>query len=259
MEIETLQRLDPKVRRIHDERPLPAATLESLRAWLRVETTYTSNAIEGNVLTRQETTVVLEGLTIGGKPLRDHLEALDHAEAFDYMYDLAQQNSPFTESDLRTLHQLVLRRSQPDHAGRYRSVQVWIRGAVHVPPSPALVPVLMADLFRDLEAWATDHPVRRAARFHGRLAAIHPFVDGNGRTARLAANLWLMRAGYPIAIISPADRADYFAALAAFDEGQEDPLVKIFASACERTADVLLRGIVPVETETEPESDRSST
>ncbi|MCY0878244.1 MAG: Fic family protein [Firmicutes bacterium] len=256
MEMEALQRLDQKVRRIHAARPLPPATLASLRAWLRVETTYTSNAIEGNVLTRQETTVVLEGLTIGGKPLRDHLEALDHAEAFDYMYDLAQRDTPFTETDLRTLHQLVLRRSQPDDAGRYREVQVWIRGAVHVPPPPALVPALMADLFRDLAAWATDHPVRRTARFHGRLAAIHPFIDGNGRTARLAANLLLMRAGYPLAIIPPADRAAYFAALAAFDQGHEEALVEMFAVACERTADIMLQGLVPTESEAEPESDR---
>ncbi|PSR20716.1 MAG: hypothetical protein C7B45_13585 [Sulfobacillus acidophilus] len=251
-----LARLDLKVRRIHAARPLPPATLDSLRAWLRVETTYTSNAIEGNVLTRQETTVVLEGLTIGGKPLRDHLEALDHAEAFDYMYDLAQQHAPFTETDLRMLHQLMLRRSQPDHAGRYRDVQVWILGAVHVPPPPVLVPVLMADLFRDLVVWATDHPVRQAARFHGRLAAVHPFVDGNGRTARLAANLLLMRTGYPVTMISPVDRASYFAALAAFDEGHEDPLVEIFAAACERTADVILQGLVPVASEADAESDR---
>jgi hypothetical protein len=135
-----LQRLNQKVRRINAARPLPPVTLPSLRAWLRVETTYTSNALEGNVLTRPETTLVLDGLTIGGKPLRDHLEALDHAEAFDYMYDLAPQDTSFTEADLRELHHLVLRRLQPDHAGRYRDGPVWIGGAVHLAPPPALVP-----------------------------------------------------------------------------------------------------------------------
>ncbi len=114
---------------------------------------------------------------------------------------LWNQNLRSLGQPLRTQHQLVLRRSQPDDAGRYRKVQVWIRGAVHVPPTSALVPALMADLFRDLAAWATDHPVWRAAR--------------------LAANLLLRRAGCPIAIISPADRAAYFAALAAFDEGRK--------------------------------------
>lgn len=249
-------RLDQKVGRLNAARPLPPETIESLRAWLRVETTYTSNAIEGNALTRQETTVVLEGLTIGGKSLRDHLEALDHAEAFDYMYQLAHQDTPFTETDLRNLHHLVLRRSQPEQAGRYRDVQVWIQGAVHAPPPPALVPALMADLFADWATWGDYHPVRRAARFHGGMVGIHPFVDGNGRTARLAANLALMRAGYPIAIIQPEERAAYFAALADFDQGREDALVQIFAAACERTADIMLQGLAPGKVKTEPESDR---
>jgi Fic family protein len=98
--------------------------------------------------------------------------------------------------------------------------------------------------------------VRRAARFHGRLAAIHPRVDGNERTARLVANLLLMRAGYHLTIVAPVERAAYFAAFTAFDEGHQDPLMEIFAAACERTADVTLKGITPAEPEGEPESDR---
>ena len=241
---ELLARLDRKVRTLNAARPLPADSLRSLRDWLRVEITYTSNAIEGNSLTRQETTVVLEGMTIGGKPLRDHLEAVDHAEAFDYMYDLASHNTPFSEVDLRSLHRLVLQRSQPLYAGRYRDIQVWIRGSSHVPPAPVEIPGLMADLFAELRATSEEHSLRRAALLHARLVSIHPFADGNGRTARLATNLLLLRDSSPLAIIQPDPqaRATYFTALQELDEGKKDPIVRIFAEACEHTADFVLRG-----------------
>ncbi len=244
---ELLSRLDQKVLTLNTARPLPPASLQSLRDWLRVEATYTSNAIEGNALSRHETTVVLEGMTIGGKSLRDHLEAVDHAEAFDYTYDLASRNTPFTEADLRSLHRLVLQRSQPHYAGRYRDVQVWISGSSHVPPAPVEVPALMAELFADLRAMSEEHPVRRAALFHARLVSIHPFVDGNGRTARLASNLLLLRDRYPLAIIQPTPeaRALYFKALQDFNEGDREPIVAIFAEACERTADFVLQSIAP--------------
>jgi Fic family protein len=233
---------------------LPPDSLRSLRDWLRVEATYTSNAIEGNSLSRQETTVVLEGMTIGGKSLRDHLEALDHAEAFDYMYDLASRDTPFTEADLRSLHRLVLQRSQPQYAGRYREIQVWISGSSHVPPAPVEVPALMADRFTDLRAMGGEHPVRRAALFHARLVSIHPFADGNGRTARLASNLLLLRDRYPLAIIQPTPeaRALYFKSLqggasagGSSNGGERDPIVSIFGEACERTADFMLQSLAP--------------
>lgn len=251
---ELLSRLDQKALTLNTARPLPPASLQSLRDWLRVEVTYTSNAIEGNALSRHETTVVLEGMTIGGKSLRDHLEAVDHAEAFDYTYDLAGRDTPFTEADLRSLHRLVLQRSQPDYAGRYRDVQVWISGSSRVPPAPVEVPALMAELFADLRTMSEEHPVRRAAFFHARLVSIHPFVDGNGRTARLASNLLLLRDRYPLAIIQPTPeaRALYFEALqggasagGSSNEGDREPIVAIFAEACERTADFVLQSITP--------------
>jgi len=244
---ELLSRLDRKVHALNSARPLPPASLQSLREWLRVEATYTSNAIEGNSLSRHETTVVLEGMTIGGKSLRDHLEAVDHAEAFDYMYDLAIQDTPFAEADLRSLHRLVLQRSQPQYAGRYRDVQVWISGSSHAPPPPVEVPPLMEALFTDLAAMENEHPVKRTAVFHARLVSIHPFADGNGRTARLASNLLLLRDRYPLAIIQPTPeaRALYFRALQAFNEGQREPIVSIFAEACERIADFVLESLAP--------------
>lgn len=238
---QVLEELDRKKWTLDRRRPLPPATLESLRAWLRVETTYTSNAIEGNRLDRAETTVVLEGLTVGGKRLRDHLEAIDHADAFDFMITLADRDEPFTEADVRAIHHLVLGRSNAEAAGRYREVQVYITGSLHVPPPPSMVPALVGDLFAALrEHRLASHPVAEAAIFHARFEDIHPFVDGNGRTGRLAANLLLMRAGYPPAIIYPEQRADYFGALAACAAGDSDVLVRLFAEAAERTANFIL-------------------
>lgn len=217
-------------------RPLPHETLRSLRDWLRVELTYSSNAIEGNTLTLVETRVVLEGLTVGGKPLRDHLEAIDHADAFDYLCALVDRAEPLTETVLRSLHALVLQRSKPQYAGRYRDIPVAITGTDFIPPPPIEVPSRMADLFQWLRKTAVDlNPVAGAAQFHERLVSIHPFVDGNGRTARLAANLLLMAAGYPPAVITPQDRPAYYDALrAAQVDGELDPIVRLFIAAVER-------------------------
>jgi len=221
---EALAGLDGKKLALDARRPLPAATVASLRAWLRVETTYTSNAIEGNRLDRAETTVVLEGLTVAGKPLRDHLEAVDHADAFDFIVALAGRDEVFTEADLRAVHRLVLGRSRPDAAGRYRDDQGYIAGSPDVPPPPAVVPSLVADLFAALHAHRlAPHPVAEAALFHARFEAIHPFVDGNGRAGRLAANLLLARAGYLPAIIAPEARPAYFDALSAARTGRSGP------------------------------------
>ncbi len=258
---EILARLDRNKQRLDAMRPLPPESLASFRDWLRVEVTYTSNAIEGNSLTRQETGLVLEGLTIGGKPLRDHLEALDHAEAFDFMLDLAQGTSPFTEGDLRSIHHLVLQRSAPQHAGRYRDIQVWIRGSAHMPPSPVEIPALMADLFREFyAALPHEHPVSLVARFHARLVHIHPFADGNGRTARLAANFQLLRAGYPVAILLPdqAARKGYFAALRYADEGHFGPITRLFAEASARSAGMLLKGLEPAHEVEDSRKERRS-
>lgn len=237
---QTLADLERRRSVLDAHRPLPPATVHSLFEALRVEHTYASNAIEGNSLTLQETQVALEGLTVGGKPLRDHLEAIDHADAFDYVRALADQREPLTESAIRSVHALVLRRSRPDDAGRYRAVQVFISGSRHVPPDPVAVPGAMRDLLSWLRAVedARSEPVALAAEFHARLVTIHPFVDGNGRTARLASNLLLMRHGYPPASWAPEDRSEYYRALeAASLEGRREAITLLTAQAVARTFD----------------------
>lgn len=179
-----------------------------------LELTYTSNAIEGNTLDAAETTLVIEqGITIGGKPLKDHLEAIDHHEAIGYVRDLARQATPLTEADVRTLHSLIVKRSAPDIAGRYadRGRYVLTDAGRHSFPSPAEVPALMGDF----AAWLRGAPTTPETAFtaHRRLVDIHPFNDGNGRTARLLMNLVLIRGDYPPVAVRPQDRPAYIRAL----------------------------------------------
>jgi Fic family protein len=188
-----------------------------------LELTYTSNAIEGNTLTAAETTLVVEqGITVGGKPLKDHLEAIDHYDAIRYVRALARRDAPLTESDVRTLHSLVVKRSQPDIAGRYadQGRYVLTDAGRHSFPSPAELPALMGDFTRWLGE-AADTP-ETAFTAHRRLVEIHPFNDGNGRMARLLMNLVLIRGGYPPVAVRPADRPAYIDALQQAQAGQGD-------------------------------------
>lgn len=181
-----------------------------------IELTYTSNAIEGNTLTAVETTMVVEqGITIAGKPLRDHLEAIDHFEAIRYVRALARQQVALTEMDVRNLHRLVMLRSKPDIAGRYADQGRYVLTDTgrHGFPSPAEVPSLMG-VFATWLQGAADTPDTAFAA-HWRLVEIHPFNDGNGRTARLLMNLVLIRGGYPAVAVRPVDRPVYLAALQA--------------------------------------------
>jgi Fic family protein len=184
---------------------------------LDLEYTYESNRIEGNTLTLRETALVIDrGLTVGGKSMREHLEAINHHEATLFLADLVRERRPLTEALVKQLQGLILRGIDRDNAGVYRSVPVMIAGSRHVPPQPWAVPVQMEQCL----AWYAAegqrlHPVVLAAEVHERIATIHPFIDGNGRTARLAMNLILLAAGYPIAII-PGDtdsRRAYYDAL----------------------------------------------
>jgi Fic family protein len=200
-------------------RPLSPGGLVNLEHVHDLELTYTSNAIEGNTLTAAETTLVVEqGITIGGKPLKDHMEAIDHYEAIRYVRELARQGAVLTEMDVRTLHSLVMKRSEPGIAGRYadQGRYVMTDAGRHSFPSPAEVPALMGDF----AAWLatapnTPAPNTPATAFtaHSRLVDIHPFNDGNGRTARLLMNLVLLQGGYPPIAVRPADRPDYMRAL----------------------------------------------
>ena len=195
-------------------RPLPAATLKSLREYYRVGLTYTSNALEGNSLTESETKVVIEdGLTIGGKPLRDIYEATGHAKAYDFLYEISKER-PVSESDILELHRLFYSQIDKDNAGVWRKVPVFISGSHRALPAPEKVPSLMAGFVK----WMAEnegrlHPVEFAALVHQQSVYIHPFVDGNGRMARLLMNLALLRAGWTIAIIPPICRHDYIATL----------------------------------------------
>ena len=193
-------------------RPLSRSSLKALEAWYDVELTFTSNAIEGNTLTRSETALVLDkGFTVRGKPLRDHMEALDHADAIGYVRRLANQSEPLREGDIRDLHGLVLGRSQPQLAGRYSDHQRAVAGSAVIFPAPSEIGPLMSAL----GIWLNEAEPTPQNSFeaHYQLVTIHPFSDGNGRTARLLMNLMLLRGGYPPVVIGPEDRADYLDAL----------------------------------------------
>jgi Fic family protein len=179
--------------------------------------TYESNKIEGNTLTLSETMMVVkEGITISGKSVNEHLEAINHSEAISLMYDLVGQRAYFDRRLLLDLHALVLRGIDRDNAGRYRKVNVRILGAAHIPPDALLVQDLMHDYFMFFEQYGrSGHPVIIAAEMHERLVTIHPFIDGNGRTSRLVMNLILLMHGYPIAVLKgdQPSRLAYFDAL----------------------------------------------
>lgn len=209
-----LERIADKKLRLDQLRPLSAEALARLEHYYDVEITYTSNAIEGNTLSAVETTLVIEqGVTIGGKPLKDHLEALDHHQAIRYVRGLAREDVPLSASDIRSLHRLIVLRSRPDIAGRYADLARFVRTETgrYDFPSPAEIPALMGDFSHWLKTAAITPETAFAA--HRRLVDIHPFNDGNGRTARLLMNLILLRGGYPPVAVRPEDRLDYIRAL----------------------------------------------
>lgn len=218
-----LQTLAAKKAELDRLRPLSPGSVAALDAWYDVELTYSSNAIEGNTLTRSETAVVLEkGITVGGKPLRDHLEAVGHRDALGYVRILAGRVETLREGDVREIHRLVTGRVEPGEAGRYSMVQRQILGSPLVLPSPAELGPLMGDFGLWLgrvtgEAGGVEPEVAFAA--HERLVTIHPFTDGNGRTGRLLMNLVLLKAGYPPVVIGPAERVAYVDGLQALQVG----------------------------------------
>lgn len=211
---ELLTSIAVKKQRLHELRPLSPQARANLDHYYDIELTYTSNAIEGNTLSPVETTLVIEkGITIAGKPLKDHLEALDHYDAIRYVRELARHETRVTETDVRSLHKLVMQRSAPEIAGQYADLPRYVRTEIgrHTFPSPIEVPALMGDF----AAWLAHAPGTPEAAFHAhrRLVDIHPFNDGNGRTARLLMNLILIRAGYPPVAVRPADRLEYIRSL----------------------------------------------
>ena len=215
--------LDSLKARLDAHRPLDPAIVRNLREDLIVRWTYHSNAIEGNTLTLRETKVALEGVTVGGKPLVDHLEAINHRDAILLLEDIIAGGEPLSARVIRSLHQLILRGIDDTNAGVWRSINVRIAGAEHLPADALQVPELMEQFI----AWhAGDaqrlHPVERAARVHSDFVKIHPFTDGNGRTGRLLMNLELIKSGYPAAILPVERRLEYYTALDA-DHAHDDP------------------------------------
>lgn len=208
-----LSQIDRKKAELDKCRPLTAGEVERLNEEFIVEYTYNSNAIEGNTLTLRETDLVLRGLTIAQKPLKDHMEAVGHKEAFDYISQLVKEKVPISESIIKQIHFLVLADKRDDR-GVYRRVPVRIMGAQHEPVQPYLIEPKMEQLLIDF-AESKEHIITKLARFHIEFEGIHPFIDGNGRTGRLLVNLELMKAGYPPIDIKFADRIAYYNA---FDE-----------------------------------------
>jgi Fic family protein len=244
-----IELLDEKLAALNDLRPIPPSLMAQLKERFQVEMTYNSNAIEGNTLTLNETYwVIQEGITVKGKPLRDHLEAKNHQQALSYLYDLIEEGKyrDITEKTIKQLHYYTVQDSDPSIAGQYREVDVKITGTDHLPPSATTLKEDMKGFIK----WGIRHEddyhlVEFAARFHHRLAAIHPFVDGNGRTARLAMNLVLMKAGFPLAVILNNDRKKYYRVMRQADKGNCKDLVIFMAQAVIRSLNMYLDTVTP--------------
>jgi Fic family protein len=240
-----LKRLNDSLAELNRHRPLKPAILRKLREQFTIEMTFHSNAIEGNRLTLKETLLVLrEGVTIKGKNLQEHLEAKNHEEAMNFLFEAVDSKKRLALSHhlIRQLHQLVVKDTEAIIAGTYRNTDVQILGSKHRPPPGYQVQDKMTKFFE----WMTKskdnyHPVEFAAVAHHRFVAIHPFEDGNGRTGRLLMNLLLMRSGYPIAIIQKNDRLKYYRALEDADTGELLTIIRIVAQAVERTLNLYLK------------------
>ena len=213
-------------------RPLTPAEVEAIKEVFLVEHTYNSKAIEGNTLTLQETALVLQGVTIDKKPLKDHLEAVGYKEAFQYVEELAKQDKDLSEYDIKSIHNLVLA-DRPEDRGTFRRVNVRIAGALTNPVQPYLIEPKIEELLNNYKVWSeTMHIVERVAIFHLQFESIHPFIDGNGRTGRLIMNLQLIKEGLPAINIKFADRRKYYDA---FDEysrtGSTEAMINLVGEA----------------------------
>jgi Fic family protein len=246
---EILASIDQKKAQLDSYRPLSAAQVKSLKTLFDVDFSYNSTAIEGNTLTLQETRIVLlDGVTIGGKTTREHLEIINHKEAIDFIESLASAKmQAISKNDLLNIHNLVLRGIDVANAGKYREVPVYIRkkdGTIYKFCDPLHVKDEM-DAFLDWIATPqTLHPVWFAAEVHTRFVSIHPFVDGNGRTARLLMNLALLQAGYAPAVLQVAKRNEYLDAIEEWQNGGgKEPLILLIAKSVDASLDIYLETI----------------
>ncbi len=207
-----LEQVDALKKSFDSCRPLTPAEVEAIKEVFLVEHTYNSNAIEGNTLTLQETALVLQGITIGQKPLKDHLEAVGYKEAFQFVEELSRKDIDLSEYDIKSIHNLVLA-GRPEDRGVFRRVNVRIAGALTNPVQPYMIEPKIEELLKNYQEWnKTMHVVECVAKFHLQFESIHPFIDGNGRTGRLLMNLQLIKAGLPAINIKFADRKKYYEA-----------------------------------------------
>jgi Fic family protein len=241
-----LKLLADKKAKLDKHRPLSPDLVKNLDEWFRVELTYTSNAIEGNTLTRQETALVVEkGITVDGKSLNEHLEAINHAQALDYIKTLVtNKRAELKERDILNLHSLILQKIDDNNAGKYRDVAVRIAGSTVKLPNALKVPELMNDFTDWLNQSPAHNPVMLSADAHFKLVSIHPFTDGNGRTARLLMNLLLMQEGYPPALIRKEDRRVYINAIEKGQlTGEKGDYYEVIYEAVERSMDIYLEAV----------------
>ncbi len=227
---------------IDQYRALPDHLMPMLKEYFRIGLTYSSNALEGNTLTETETKVIIEDcLTIGGKTLREHFEVVGHSQAYDFMWSKSQ-NDQFAEDDIRKLHHLFYYRIDEKNAGSYRNVPVFISGTDYEFPKPAYLSSLMNKFVHDIpELKQQYHPVFFAAMVHMHFVNIHPFIDGNGRTARLLMNLALLQNGYPITIIPPTMRSAYISALQKTNKGNIQPFLHFISEMVYESSKEYLR------------------
>ncbi len=225
-----LSRINEKMNRLNSLRPLPADAVKKLNEEMRLLHTYHSNAIEGNTLTLPETKLVLEeGITIGGKSLREHLEATNNARAFDLMESIAKKKKTIDHVAIQQIHEVVTA-GIIENAGKYRTKNVRITGAAKTPPDWSKVTRLMDELIENIAQYKR-HPVEAAALLHHGFVRIHPFIDGNGRVARLLTNLYLIARGYPPIVLKIEDRGKYYRFLKAADAGDPGLFVNFIAKA----------------------------
>ena len=252
MEDKLLQ-LEAKKKRLASHKPLQNELTKNLDEWFLIELTYTSNAIEGNTLTRAETAMVVEeGLTVSGKSLTEHQEAINHAQAFVYIQTLiSKKRQELTAKEILDIHSIILNKIDDTNKGRYRNIAVRLKGSETILPNPLKVPELMEEFVKWLQGKNSSHPVQIAIDAHFRLVSIHPFVDGNGRTARLLMNLLLMQAGFPPAIVRKEDRSVYINSL---EKGQtKGDLADYYTTmfeAINRSLDIYLEAVEPARTDT---------
>ena len=231
------KKLDELKLKLDSFRPLDLSIVKNLHEDLVLRWTYHSNAIEGNTLTLKETKVALEGITIGGKTLREHFEAINHKDAILFMEDLAQKEDKLSEYSIKQIHSLILKNIDDENKGKYRTTNVIISGAEHKPPQSFEVQSQMQEFIKKYNENITKlHPIELASFVHIEFVKIHPFIDGNGRTSRLLMNLELIKAGFPPVVIELEDRLEYYKALdIAHTENDYKPFLELMKKVVEKS------------------------